>query len=217
MKNMMELISRNRKLDKFVRDNKDLIIKVGAILLTVVLAFALFMFKSDEGEEVEAEESITAEETQAASIFVDIGGEVMTPTVAELPEGSRVADAIEAAGGLTDKADLTEINRAAFISDGEKIFVPSVDGQDGYGTDASGGTSGNGDMSGGSYSSGGKININTADSQQLQQLTGVGPATAEKIIAYRNENGRFKSIEDIKNVSGIGDKTFEKFKNSIKV
>lgn len=208
----MALISGNGKLEKFVRDNKELIIKVGVILLTVVLAFALFMFKSDKGGEVEAEESIVTEEIKAASIFVDIGGEVMTPTVAELPEGSRVADAIEAAGGLTDKADLSDINRAAFISDGEKIFIPSVDEKSGYGADGSSDA-----LSGGSYSSDGKININTADSQQLQQLTGVGPATAEKIIAYRTENGRFKSIEDIKNVSGIGDKTFEKFKDSIRV
>ena len=63
----------------------------------------------------------------------------------------------------------------------------------------------------------GKININTADFEELQELNGVGPATAEKIIGYREENGRFSSIEDIKNVSGIGEKTFEKFKDDIKV
>lgn len=127
--------------------------------------------------------------------------------VVELEEGSRIQDAIEAAGGLTENADLDGINRAAFVNDGDKILIPSVEEggfpyeegaiQDSYGD--------------------GRININTADSGQLQEITGVGPVTAEKIISYREENGRFDSIEDIKNVSGIGDKTFEKMKDEIKV
>ena len=76
---------------------------------------------------------------------------------------------------------------------------------------------GEGGGGGTAKSSDGRININTADSTQLQELTGVGPATAEKIIDYRKQNGRFPSIEDIKNVSGIGDKTYEKLKDHIKV
>lgn len=218
MKGIKDFINENRNLEKFVDDNKDLIIKVGAVFLTVVLAFALFVFKGEKGEEADAEESIVTEETQVPNIFVDIGGEVMTPTLAELPEGSRVDDAIEAAGGLTDKADLTEINRAAFVSDGEKIYIPSIEENAGYyGNSMTGESGGSGETGSGRTSYDGKININTADSAQLQQLTGVGPATADKIMAYRNENGRFKSIDDIKNVSGIGDKTFDKFKNSIRV
>lgn len=218
MKGIKDFINENRNLEKFIKDNKDLVIKVGAVLLTVVLAFALFVFKGEKGEGTDAEESIVTEETQAPNIFVDIGGEVMAPTLAELPEGSRVDDAIEAAGGLTDKADLTEINRAAFVSDGEKIYIPSIEENAGYyGNEMSGESGGSGEAGSGRTSYDGKININTADSAQLQQLTGVGPATADKIIAYRNENGRFKSIDDIKNVSGIGDKTFDKFKNSIRV
>ena len=136
--------------------------------------------------------------------------------LAELPEGSRVDDAIKAAGGLTDKADLTDINRAAFVEDGEKIYIPALIEMDESSSDVdhSDIVSGNGLSA--QYSDG-KVNINTADSEELQKLTGVGPVTAQKIIDYRKENGRFAAIEDIKNVTGIGDKTFEKFKDDIKV
>ncbi len=158
-----------------------------------------------------------AEEESAAVIYVDIGGEVNQPSVVELADGSRVTDAIAAAGGLTEKADLTDINRAAFVSDGEKIYIPSQESDPADGVvSADSGGGGNGSGSSG-RSSDGKININTADSTQLQELNGVGPATAEKIIDYRKQNGRFQSIEDIKNVSGIGDKTYEKLKDHIRV
>ena len=155
---------------------------------------------------------MSTEET-TAMIYVDVGGEVKDPSVVELPDGSRVTDAITAAGGLTELADLTDINRAAFVSDGEKIYIPSQVSE----LEDDGLSAGEGGDGGTAKSSDGRININTADSTQLQELTGVGPATAEKIIDYRKQNGRFQSIEDIKNVSGIGDKTYEKLKDHIKV
>ena len=101
--------------------------------------------------------------------------------------------------------------RAAFVEDGEKIYIPPA-AVDGTGEDEDASSSGQ-QVSRGD----GRININTADSAQLQELDGIGPATAQKIIDYRKENGRFSSIEDIKNVSGIGDKSFEKIKDRIKV
>ena len=166
----------------------------------------------------------------SGSIFVDIGGAVKEPKLAELPPGSRVEDAIVAAGGLTDDADISCINRAEFLEDGVKIYIPEkIEGDsqgDGSGSEAgtgndtgSGYVSGSTSLSGNGGSSGGsgKININAADSEQLQELNGVGPATAQKIIDYRTANGRFNSIEDIKNVSGIGDKTFEKLKDYITI
>ncbi len=162
------------------------------------------------------------------SVFVDIGGAVVEPRLAELPSGSRVEDAINAAGGLTEDADMTLINRAELLTDGEKIYIPThEETAEGIGNDGSaagqssaptggsdGGKAGNGGN--GSISGEQKININTADSTQLQTLSGIGPVTAQKIIDYRENHGRFDSIEDIKNVSGIGEKTFEKLKNSIK-
>ena len=109
---------------------------------------------------------------------------------------------IEEAGGLTEDADIEDLNRAEEVIDGQKIVIYSKD------SDAENKLS---------ESSSGKININRADSDKLQEIPGVGPATAQKIIEYREENGKFKSIEDIKNVSGIGSKTFESLKEYITV
>ena len=109
---------------------------------------------------------------------------------------------MEKAGGFTDKADKSSLNLAKQLEDGEQILIPDI------------GASSGGSVSG-SMSSDGKININTADLAALQTLSGVGPATAQKIIDYRTANGKFKTIEDIKKVSGIGDKTFQKFKDKI--
>ncbi|MFQ7473430.1 MAG: helix-hairpin-helix domain-containing protein [Anaerovoracaceae bacterium] len=214
MKKLLEFIDKNPRLPKFVKDNKDLLLKAAAVILVMVLAFAVFVLNESEDETAQIQEKDELEISDSKSIFIDVGGEVKKPTVVELSDGSRVADAIEAAGGITDKADLTDINRAAFVSDGEKIFIPSIIEEE---TALIGEYGDNNTRQQGAVYSDGKVNINTADSDQLQELNGVGPATAEKIIAYRNENGRFKSTEDIKNVSGIGDKTYEKFKDKIKV
>ena len=207
----MEYIKNNRKLIEFIEDNKDMLIKVAAVAAVVVVAFFVFASKADKEDQIVVKDSVTAAEADDSageSIFVDIGGEVKTPMVAELKAGSRVGDVIEAAGGLTEKADISEINRAAFVEDGEKIFVPALISTEENGISESRETP---------VYSDGKININTADSQELQELNGVGPATAEKIIDYREENGRFASIDDLKDVSGIGDKSFEKIKDKIKV
>ena len=213
MKRLIELIREQEKRNRFLQRNQRMLIKVAAVALTVAVAF--FVFFSGRGQReapaLEAPETGTEETAEAAGteLYVDIGGEVQNPAVVKLQEGSRVEDAIEAAGGLTEDADLTSINRAAFLQDGEKIYIPPIaEGSDFTPNDT---TASQG------YDFDGKININTADAQQLQELTGVGPATAEKIIQYREQNGRFLSVEDIKNVSGIGDKTYEKLKDQIKV
>lgn len=159
-------------------------------------------------------------EEQAGSIYVDISGAVKEPSVIILAEGSRVFEAIEAAGGLDEDANLSEINRAEVLEDGAYLYIPTnkeLEEQTvssvNSGVDSSGSSVGAG-LPG---STSGKININTADSATLQQLNGVGPATADKIIAYRETSGKFKRIEDLKNVSGIGEKTFEKLAPYIKV
>lgn len=214
MKKIMEYIGDREKLAGFVKEHRDMLIR--AVLVAGAIAAALFVFApsgDDEKKTAVTDESTVAAESETAKIIVDIGGEVVSPMVVELEEGSRVGDAIEAAGGVTENADLTDINRAAFVEDGEKIYIPSaeIEGEDGEG---------DGEVSSSVRQTGrsdGRININTADSAQLQELDGIGPATAQKIIDYRKENGRFSSIEDIKNVSGIGDKSFEKIKDRIKV
>ena len=215
MKKLMELLGDRREISRFLREHKEVLKKAGIVVLVIVLGLVVSMFKNGGQEEAnaQAEEATVSTEETAAMIYVDVGGEVKDPSVVELPDGSRVTDAITAAGGLTEQADLTDINRAAFVSDGEKIYIPSQVSE----LEDDGLSVGEGGGGGTAKSSDGRININTADSTQLQELTGVGPATAEKIIDYRKQNGRFQSIEDIKNVSGIGDKTYEKLKDHIKV
>lgn len=215
MKKLMELLGDRREISRFLREHKEVLKKAGIVVLVIVLGLVVSMIKNGGQEEAnaQAEEATVSTEETAAMIYVDVGGEVKDPSVVELPDGSRVTDAITAAGGLTEQADLTDINRAAFVSDGEKIYIPSQVSE----LEDDGLSAGEGGGGGTAKSSDGRININTADSTQLQELTGVGPATAEKIIDYRKQNGRFQSIEDIKNVSGIGDKTYEKLKEHIKV
>ena len=215
MKKLMELLGDRREISRFLREHKEVLKKAGIVVLVIVLGLVVSIFKNGGQEEAnaQAEEATVSTEETAAMIYVDVGGEVKNPSVVELPDGSRVTDAITAAGGLTEQADLTDINRAAFVSDGEKIYIPSQVSE----LEDDGLSVGEGGGGGTAKSSDGRININTADSTQLQELTGVGPATAEKIIDYRKQNGRFQSIEDIKNVSGIGDKTYEKLKEHIKV
>lgn len=215
MKKLMELLGDRREISRFLREHKEVLKKAGIVVLVIVLGLVVSIFKNggQEDANAQAEEATVSTEETAAMIYVDVGGEVKNPSVVELPDGSRVTDAITAAGGLTEQADLTDINRAAFVSDGEKIYIPSQVSE----LEDDGLSAGEGGGGGTAKSSDGRININTADSTQLQELTGVGPATAEKIIDYRKQNGRFQSIEDIKNVSGIGDKTYEKLKDHIKV
>lgn len=197
-------------LQKYLRDDKKKIAAISVLILAVLFIFAIFKpgENGPSGEELGETEFET--EVTSMEIYVDIGGAVVNPKLAVLPEGSRVEDAILAAGGLSSDADMTSINRAAFLEDGEKIYIPSLVAAGDVTMEVAG-------AGGMPAAVNGKVNINTADSTQLQTLTGVGPATAQKIIDYRTANGRFASIEDIKKVSGIGDKTFEKFKDDITV
>lgn len=202
---------------EFLLNNKEKIIKVTAIIILVAVAFFVFILE-DEGEsqeqmmidtQREAENVIDQENAGPAqeTIIVDVAGAVHSPKVVELPADSRVADAIAAAGGLTEDADTSEVNQAAFLTDGEKIYIPENGESGDPGTGFSGNVS----------KDASKIDINTATSDELQTLKGIGPATAEKILAYRSDVGYFKSIEEIKNVDGIGEKTYENLKNDITV
>lgn len=144
------------------------------------------------------------------TIIVHIDGEVMKPGVIELNEGSRVIDAINIAGGLTEYADEKRINLAKKIYDEEKIYIPKT----GEETSEIQTVSFNQDNN--SNSNQAKININIATKEELQKLPGIGPVLAERIIEYRQTN-RFSKIDDIKKVSGIGDKKFEAIKDYIVV
>lgn len=190
----------------------------------------------DVGEVLETGES-SGEEKLQGKIYVYITGEVNVPGVVILNKGSRIVDAINAAGGTTVKANVTKVNLVYVLEDGMKVNIPnsndlknnpdfeyitmnSGDGADDTGI--SGGSDGNYSEVNSKFNSGTNnnysiVNINTATQTELESLPGIGPSLALKIINYRKENGKFSSIEEIKNVSGIGDSKFESLKRYIKV
>lgn len=155
-------------------------------------------------------------ETQPQKIFVDICGAVQRPGVYELEEGMRVRDAVEAAGGLLENADLASLNQAALLADAAKIYVYTQEEAAQQGISALE-QSVTGVSSGQESSAAAKVNINTADIAQLCTLSGIGESRARDIIAYREANGAFQSTEEIMNVSGIKEATFQKIKDEIAV
>ena len=132
-----------------------------------------------------------------------------------LKASSRVTDAIKAAGGMTEDADAKSVNLAASLSDEEVIYVASKD--ENVSVVGQSDSASASEKAGKTSQKDGKINLNTATSEQLQTISGIGAKRAEDIIAYRESHGGFQSVDDLKNVSGIGDKTLEKIRESIYV
>lgn len=146
------------------------------------------------------------EEVPAEYAIVDVKGEVATPGVYELSFDSRVNDVIKLAGGFTTEADETQINLAQKVQD-EMIIIVYKEGEEGTPTN----------NSTGSDSSSQKIRINTATQEEIETLNGIGPSKAQAIIQYREENGLFKTPEDLLQVSGIGEKTLQNFIDQIQI
>lgn len=165
--------------------------------------------------EVEGLEPMDAAEAEGAggrvapTIAVHVSGAVAAPGVYELEEGARVADAVELAGGFLEGAAENALNLARVLNDGEQVVVPTAEEHAAQQTAA--------EASGGAAGVGGKVNINTASAEQLDTLPGVGESTAQKIIADREANGPFSSPEDLKRVSGIGDKKYAELADLITV
>lgn len=147
-------------------------------------------------------------------IVIHITGEVEEEGVIELEKGARISDAIEEAGGTTEEADLSNVNLAYSLSDGQKVKIPNINEKDEEIIVVEE-KAGDNIIIEGNKSKEEKININKAAQTEIEILPGIGPSTALKIITYRNEHGKFKNIEDIKNVSGIGDSKFENIKEYI--
>ena len=148
----------------------------------------------------------------STAVVVHVAGQVATPGIVRLSHGARVVDAIEAAGGATTAADLAAVNLARPVVDGEQVYVP----QPGEvpPPDQSAASGGPGAASGGP---GAVIDLNTADGAALDSLPGVGPVLAERIIAWRSEHGRFTSVDELGEVSGIGEKLLSQIRDRVRV
>ncbi len=218
----MEYFRKNKFLEELKEfiENKKNKIKIVAVPVLVIAAVLFFWLNSgsdeikiDEGNSSAIEEDgVFQQEVNSTQshLYVDIGGEVMKPGVYEVSDGTRLFEVIDKAGGLTEDADIDGINRAETVQDGQKIMI----GRHGE----------NPDENRDSYSANnvtdsgeGKVNINTADAAALQTIPGIGPSKADRIIEYRESEGKFNEIDDIKNISGIGNKTFESIKEYITV
>lgn len=187
-----------------------------------------------KAEITESDQSLAIQQPVSRTIYVDVCGAVVNPGVYELSLDSRVFQAIEKAGGYLPGAAASYLNRARSLYDGQQIYVPTQEevdsqtipltqdetAQDGVvqaGTAQTGTAADNTADGTGSTQAGQRINLNTADVSQLSTLTGVGESKALAIIAYREENGPFTSIEDIMNVPGIKEGTYEKIKDKIAI
>ena len=155
--------------------------------------------KKDEKEESPEQDLIT----------VDVKGAVKSPGIYDLPVGSRVHDAVQKAGGLTEEADSKSLNLAQKISDEALVYVPTK-GEEAASQQAASGTTP-------SSSKEKKINLNKASLEELKQVKGLGGKRAQDVIDHREANGKFKSVDELKKVSGIGAKTIEKLKDYVTV
>ena len=201
-------------------------IKIIAIIITVIIIAGFIISKikqSNDFEEIEYNEIIEISETTEIkeiiqTIKIHIYGEVHYNGIIELNEGARIDDAIKIAGGLTDKADISKVNLAYILSDGQKLYIPKqtvgvapqgdpqiITEQNGEGIIENNKTKSE------------KININTATQTELETLSGIGPSLALKIIEYRDENGKFKNKEELKNVPGIGDSKYSQLEEFVEI
>ena len=208
----------DKKSKRKVNVDMQKVIIVVVLLLIIFAAGARFgAYLHHDGQTVTA-----GEDTSAGVIMVDIKGAVSNPGLYQLPAGSRVEDALAAAGALAD-AEPQLLNMAALLVDGSELIVPYQQGEIDwnalaasrggvyYGVETAAAATEN---SGGDAMVG-VININTATVEELQQLSGIGEVKAQRIIEHREQNGPFVTIEQIMNVSGIGNATFEKIREHI--
>lgn len=206
--------------------------KIGLILaalLIVILAF-IWLFsiygndqpkneiKKSQESNNEIEFKLGIKEKENKTIMVDISGEIITPGVVKLPEGSRIIDAITAAGGKTEDADLSKVNLAYILDDGVQLYIPRyneklekeiVQTEPGVGIIQEGINK--------TSKKDSKVNINTANKEKLATLPGIGEGTAEKIIEYRSKTGKFNVIDEIKKIPGIGESKFKSLKDKITI
>ncbi len=227
---------------KLSKNQKIMIIAIAAIILIVFLILHGIFYSNNNELVVTNESNETSDEKWEAissnsyakkdgKIVINVVGEVNNPGVVTLEEGARIIDAINAAGGKTDKADISEINLAYVLDDGVRLYIPSFSEMKEKKLDNS--TNSKDTISSDTGVSNivmeevaveknntneiKKININKASKEELKQLSGVGDSVAQAIIDYRQKNGKFNTIEDIKKVPGIGESKFSNIQKMISV
>ena len=183
---------------------------IGAVALLVVLVLAGRVLLRHDGAPVPPPvrpAASAAQKPPAKDLYVDVVGAVRRPGLYRLREGARVADALARAGGVTPKAELVLVNRAALLADGEQIVVP----RRGSAVAASAG----GAAGAASGAAAGPVHLNSATLEQLDALSGVGPVTAQKIIDYREQHGGFRSVDELDAVPGIGPSRLEQLRGAV--
>ena len=211
---MLENLTKKQKI----------ILSIIAILVAIGIIY--FINNKNQKNNIELDENILVsnQNTKQMSqdteeiVIVHITGSVKNPGIVKLKEGSRIEDAIEAAGGLTENADISNVNLAYVLDDGTKIKIPNLDDEDIGDEDVVSKDSGEGIIQEDEKTTNTNIvNINKATENELSTLPGIGNSLATRIVEYRKQNGNFKTIEDIKNVSGIGESKFANIKDFISI
>ncbi|MEW2408131.1 ComEA family DNA-binding protein [Streptomyces griseoviridis] len=215
------------------------VIALGALLLVAVL-FAVQHFWSGRTQQVRAPEVVRAAagyrdakggageaaavageplaavSTPGGEIVVDVSGKVRVPGVRRLPAGSRVADALRAAGGVRPGTSTEGLNRARFLVDGEQVVVGGAGGAGAVSGGGSAGSAGGAVPGAVGGVPGAPVSLNTATADQLDTLPGVGPVLAQHIVDYRTRHGGFRSVDELRQVNGIGDRRFADLKNLVR-
>ncbi|WP_342541146.1 helix-hairpin-helix domain-containing protein [Heyndrickxia sp. FSL K6-6286] len=205
-------------LERIFKQYKFLLIAVGLLVIVIFLFIGksprekhgihtsdFSAYLEESGQKEDEDQKNIAD----MKIIVDLKGEIVNPGIYEANDGERVQDLITKAGGFSKNADKLKVNLAQKVKDEMVIYVPKIGEEINVSLfDEAESTTNNSE---------GKVNINSANKDQLQTIPGIGPSKADAIIEYREQKGEFKKIEEIKNVTGIGEKTYEKLKDSISI
>lgn len=207
-------------LDNLDSKQKKIVIIVGIIIIIGILYFIYNEVDKKSTDQIDnnmlsIENNTKENEESKELVIVHITGAVRTPGIVKLPEGARIEDAIDKAGGLTEDADISDVNLAYVLEDGIKIKIPTISEEKNEEIIISSSGEGIVEKEISNNSENKIININKANETDLQTLPGIGASLAGRIVEYRDSNGKFNEIEDIKNVSGIGDSKYENIKNLI--
>lgn len=219
---------------KYINKKQKIVLIIIISIITLGVAYYAYIMKTNDEFDME-EQNLLIEESKReenseikeenTKIVVHVSGAVNNEGIVELDKNSRVADAIEAAGGVSQNAYMKDINLASILEDGMKVYIPTNEEVEKQKENSNYISNANTDIIAknsqenktGAIKTNSKVNINTATKEELDTLPGIGESTANKIINYRKENGNFKSIDEIKEVSGIGDSKFEQIKDLIEI